>query len=106
MTHDERVRHHLYETLEGITEHAERIASLEELVLDLYCLCYPQQVSWKTSDAVWDKYEPCEICQKEHGGRSPCASTAKDMSDECCIPIQTEIVAERMRSLDLEVPDA
>lgn len=36
MTHDERVRHHLYETLEGITEHAERIASLEELVSDLW----------------------------------------------------------------------
>ena len=35
MTHDERVRHHLYETNEGILEHAERIASLEELVLVL-----------------------------------------------------------------------
>ena len=36
MTHDERVRHPLYETNEGILEHAERIASLEELVLDYY----------------------------------------------------------------------
>ena len=35
MTHDERVRHHLYETNEGILEHAERIAALEELVLVL-----------------------------------------------------------------------
>ena len=26
----------MYETLEGIAEHAERIASLEELVLDMY----------------------------------------------------------------------
>ena len=36
MTHEERVYHHLYETLEGINEHAERIASLEELVLDMW----------------------------------------------------------------------
>ena len=35
MTHEERVRHHLYETNEGILEHAERIAALEELVLVL-----------------------------------------------------------------------
>lgn len=35
MTHEERVRHHTYDTLEGISEHAERIASLEELVLDM-----------------------------------------------------------------------
>ena len=35
MTHDERVYHHLYETLEGIAEQSERIASLEELVLDV-----------------------------------------------------------------------
>ena len=43
MTHEERVYHHLYETLEGINEHAERIASLEELVLHLYaCLTRPK----------------------------------------------------------------
>ena len=36
MTHSERVWHHEMETCEGIHEHAERIASLEELVLDLY----------------------------------------------------------------------
>ena len=35
MTHEERVRHHMYETLEGIAEQSERIASLEELVLDM-----------------------------------------------------------------------
>jgi hypothetical protein len=35
MTHEERVWHHEMETLEGIHEHAERIASLEELVLDI-----------------------------------------------------------------------
>lgn len=36
MTHEERVYHHEMETCEGIHEHAERIAALEELVLDLY----------------------------------------------------------------------
>lgn len=41
MTHDERVRHHLYDTCEGILEHAERIASLEELVIQMYtCIEY------------------------------------------------------------------
>lgn len=36
MTHEERVKHHMYETLEGIAEQSERIASLEELVADMW----------------------------------------------------------------------
>lgn len=36
MTHEERVYHHLYETMEGIAEQSERIARLEELVLDMW----------------------------------------------------------------------
>lgn len=36
MTHEDRVWHHEMETCEGIHEHAERIASLEELVLDMW----------------------------------------------------------------------
>lgn len=36
MTRADRVWHHEMETCEGISEHAERIASLEELVLDPY----------------------------------------------------------------------
>lgn len=35
MTHEERVHYHMYETLEGIAEHAERITRLEELVAEL-----------------------------------------------------------------------
>lgn len=31
-----RIHHHMYETCEGIAEHAERIVALEELVADLY----------------------------------------------------------------------
>ena len=38
MTHEERVWHHEMVTNEGIHEHAERIASLEELVLDMMAL--------------------------------------------------------------------
>ena len=37
MTPDQRAKrlhHHMYETCEGIREHAERIVALEELVLD------------------------------------------------------------------------
>ena len=40
MTHEERVRHHMYETCEGIAEQSERIASLEELVLDMWLHSY------------------------------------------------------------------
>lgn len=39
MTHEERVHHHIYETCEGIQEHAERIVGLEELVADLNRAC-------------------------------------------------------------------
>ena len=41
MTHDERVYHHLYETCEGIAEQSERIASLEELALEM-AECIPR----------------------------------------------------------------
>ena len=36
MTHDELVCHHEWEACEGIRQHAERIASLEELVIDMW----------------------------------------------------------------------
>ena len=36
MTHDERIHYHMYETCEGIAEHAERIVALEELVRWMY----------------------------------------------------------------------
>lgn len=53
MTHDERVWHHLYETGEGIAEQSERIASLEELVLDLYD--FARDAEYATS-AEWSCY--------------------------------------------------
>lgn len=42
MTPDQRAKrlhYHLYESLEGITEHAERIVKLEELVSDMWTSC-------------------------------------------------------------------
>lgn len=43
MTPDQRAKrlhYHLYESLEGITEHAERIVKLEELVSDMWLHSY------------------------------------------------------------------
>lgn len=43
MTPDQRAKrlhYHLYESLEGITEHAERIVKLEELVADMWLHSY------------------------------------------------------------------
>ena len=65
MTHDERVYHHLYETLEGIAEQSERIASLEELVLDfMQCPSYLEdckkcrhaKFTPKSVTGNWDDY--------------------------------------------------
>lgn len=78
-------------------------AKLRELVRDLYCLAYPSAVEWEVSDETYDKYSPCEKCEELHGGKSPCASTAKDMTEECCAPIQANVVAEHMRELGVEV---
>lgn len=60
MTHEERVRHHMYDTLEGIAEQSERIASLEELVLDMWHLLFDwlfknHEVPWKELEAVHDR---------------------------------------------------
>lgn len=49
MTHEERVRHHLYDTLEGIAEQSERIASLEELVLDMHETIEARNTWWDAS---------------------------------------------------------
>ena len=50
-----RIRHHMYETCEGIAEHAERIVKLEELVIHLYaCVKNFESVEGNTYD--------CERC--------------------------------------------
>ena len=60
MTHEERVYHHEMETCEGIHEHAERIAALEELVLDMWHLLFDwlfknHEVPWKELEAAHDR---------------------------------------------------
>lgn len=92
-----------------MSEEIERLkrenAELREFVRDMYCLAYPSTVEWEVSDAVYDKYSPCEKCHELHGGKSPCAGTSKDMTEECCEPIQAAVVADRMRELGIEVKD-
>lgn len=77
-------------------------AKLRELVRDMYCLAYPTTVEWEVADETYDKYSPCERCNELHGGKSPCASTSKDMTEECCAPIQASVVADRMRELGVD----
>lgn len=56
MTDEERkarIYHHMYETCEGIAEHAERIVALEELVQHMYvCICHHE----------WGGNVCCENC--------------------------------------------
>lgn len=83
-----------------------KIGELEELAYDLFCLAYPHAVEWKVSDAAYEKYSPCKKCCELHGGKSPCASTSADMTEECCAPIQADVVANRMQELGIEVHHA
>ena len=82
-----------------------QVSELKELAFDLYCLAFPSAVSWEVSDETYEKYSPCEMCEKAHGGKSPCASTSRDMTDECCKPFQAVAVANRMRELGIEVDE-
>ena len=72
MTHEDRAWHHEMETLEGIHEHAERIAKLEELVLDLMSCpshlddckrCKHAIVTPKSVTGNWDDYE-CGLAKR------------------------------------------
>lgn len=78
-------------------------AKLREWCADLYVLCYPHEVDWKLADSTWEKYEPCGLCKERHGGKSPCASTSEDMSEECCDPYQAELFAKCMAELGIEL---
>lgn len=60
MTHDERIHYHMYETCEGIAEHAERIVALEELVRDMWFADYAGHFSTlpehqEHQAAVWQR---------------------------------------------------
>ncbi len=43
-----RVHYHMYETCEGIREHAERIVKLEELCADLYRSLRTADIDWQS----------------------------------------------------------
>lgn len=67
MTHEERVRHHMYETCEGIAEQSERIASLEELVLDMHA-CIEALCS------TVENSPGCSMCPTNQDEEKPCAA--------------------------------
>lgn len=48
----ERLRHHMYDTCEGIQQQSERIVALEELVGDLY----------KFADGMCNQRNECSTC--------------------------------------------
>ena len=62
----QRIHHHMYETCEGIAEHAERIVALEELCGDLF-------------DRLMDEDEICGEC------RSQCDYDAWNFGSDGCI---------------------
>ena len=93
------------QNIADLQEALEENAKLRELCTDLYVLCYEHEVGWKLVDSTWEKYEPCDLCKERHGGKSPCASTSRDMSEECCDPYQAELFAKCMAALGIEVPD-
>ena len=96
-----RIHYHMYESLEGIQEHAERIVELEELLTDWHEYLYGIN-GWKSS--VMNAC--CELCKSSNGGRSPCASTSADLSESHCDVYAQEVIESRMRELGIEVDDA
>ena len=88
-----------------MSKQSERVAKVEELLADLYILCYPQNFEWEVTDHTYEKYSPCELCHKAHGGKYPCAGTSEDLEEECCKPFQAEVIADHMRELGIEVPE-
>ena len=76
-----RLRHHLYETCEGIKGQSERIVNLEELVIDLWALI-------NTSCRKCDCYVQLS------------SSVGTCRLSECKL---RRAVVERMRELDIEV---
>ncbi len=60
----QRIHHHMYETCEGIAEHAERIVALEELCADMWC-CIDRNDHHDRDDLT-----PCYGCPMDDNRRS------------------------------------
>ena len=63
MTEEERmarIHHHMYETCEGIAEHAERIVALEELVYDMNT-CISYSAGWSCDECPLHDTEKCDF---------------------------------------------
>ena len=74
----ERLHHHMYETCEGIREHAERIVALEELLVT-----YIPMIKYSCSRYDCPLFEGCDLTT--------------------CYAYDDAI--DRMRELGIEVPD-
>ena len=94
----ERIHHHLYETCEGIREHAERIVRLEELISDIHAHFY-ESGGWKA--AIMNA--ACELCESDNGGESPCARSSSDLSESHCDAYTQQVIEARMGELGIEV---
>lgn len=86
-----------------IDDYRSKVTKLRQLCADLHILCYPQSYEWEVTDHTYEKYSPCELCEKAHGGKSPCASTSEDLTEECCKPFQAKVIADHMRELGVDV---
>lgn len=78
-------------------EASERIGQLESLVRDVYEAVdrYGGHMDAKYLDGM------CELCHADNGGKSPCASTAEDLSASHCVPYTTLYFEKRMAALGL-----
>lgn len=65
MTHEERVWHHEMETCEGIHEHAERIAKMEEFLLELFSDIEPRCLAMDKSCSECDLFAQDDKCLAE-----------------------------------------
>lgn len=65
MTHEERVWHHEMETCEGIHEHAERIAKMEEFLVELFAEIEPRCLSMSTNCCECSLFAQDERCLGE-----------------------------------------
>lgn len=73
----ERLRHHMYETCEGIAEQSERIVALEELVAELYPM----------ASELCDMLTNCQTCEMWRGDHGCFLNAVQDRIMELEVPL-------------------
>ena len=74
-----------------------RWSERDELIRDLYAAAFDEDESAPFFE------EACRLCRGEHGGKSPCASTSRDLSNECCIPYTVMLFKQRAEKMGVEL---